>query len=48
MATPTAAPLPTSGPGSDPGALDDGRSGRLLSADIIIGNAPDPVCVYEY
>src|SRR5215831_9489005 len=47
MATPTAAPLPTSAPGDDSGALDDGRSGRSLSADIIIANAPDPLFVSD-
>src|SRR6516165_2077290 len=47
MASSTAAPLPMSAPVDDPGALDDGRSGRSLSADIIIANAPDPVFVSD-
>src|SRR5262245_11848592 len=47
MATPTGAPLPMSAPGDDPGAMDEDRSGRSLSADIIIANAPDPVFVSD-
>jgi PAS domain-containing protein len=47
MVTPTVAPLPTSAPRDDPGALDDGRSGRSLGADFIIATAPDPMLVSD-
>src|SRR5262249_62126709 len=35
------------GRGDDRGALDDFRSGRSLSAETIIANAPDPVFVSD-